>query len=98
MLCESMVDQPFVKDWEKCTNNKERFLVLIRHHMKSSFTQNMRSMMEELGLLEEDCDDADNALKKLLEKNKYEQQYRYPHWEAMLSHAVNTMSLMVGIR
>ena len=93
-----MIEQPFVKDWEKCTNNKDKFMVLLRHHLKNSFTQNMRNMMEELGLLEEDCDhDADAALKKLLDKNKYEDQYRYPIWEAMKSHSANTMSILVSI-
>ena len=72
-------------------------MVLLRHHLKSSFTQNMRNMMEELGLLEEDCDhDADAALKKLLDKNKYEEQYRYPILEAMQSHSTNTMTILVS--
>lgn len=73
-------------------------MVLLRHHLKNSFTQNMRNMMEELGLLEEDCDhEADAALKKLLDKNKYEDQYRYPIWEAMQSHSTNIMTILVSV-
>lgn len=53
--------------------------------------------MEELDLLEEDCDhEADAALKKLLDKNKYEKQYRYPILEAMQSHSTNTMTILVS--
>ena len=70
----------------------------MKHHMKSAFTQNMQRMMEEMGLLDEDRDETDDALKKLLDKNRYEQQYRYPLWEAMCSHSENTMSTMVSIR
>ena len=65
--------------------------------LKNSFTQNMRNMMEEFGLLEKDCDhEADATLKKLLDKNKYEDQYRYPIWEAMQSHSTNTMTILVS--
>ena len=71
----------------------------MNHHMKSAFTQNMQRMMEEMGLLDEDDrDETDDALKKLLDKNRYEQQYRYPIWEAMCSQSENTMSTMVSIR
>ena len=55
-------------------------------------------MMEEMGLLDKDRDETDDALKKLVDKKRYEQQYRYPLWEAMCSHSENTMSTMVSIR
>ena len=74
--------QDIVKSWEKNTNNKEIFETLLKHHIKGAFADNIIAIMEERGLIEDIDDDVAQFLFETVDLDRYEEDYRYPTYEA----------------
>ena len=68
----------------------------MKHHIKGAFADNILSIMEERGLIDHIDDDVAQFLFETVDRDRYEEDYRYPIYEA--AKYPEAMNMRVKVR
>ena len=67
----------------------------MKHHIKGAFADNILSIMEERGLIDHIDDDVAQFLFETVDRDRYEEDYRYPVYEAAKNPEAMNMRVKV---